>query len=356
MGWVVGGGPARAATADVVTESLVCPRCLLPAQDGLLCAACVHVFERSVADLGMLLPELATTVARLDVVHRANTHHYRPPDLELAAAVDVRPGFALAAHPLPINPDAVDLARQARRVLLDTVRAVGWHPLPTFIEGPVCRAGLRCRHWSCQQVRAGVTDVTGSLIRRVGQLRRHPNAADLVDDLEQLARRVESMVDRRPAGVYVGPCDQPDIAARLEDGVVRLEPGWCGVDLYARLGDATVTCEACGAVYDVRHRRAWLRKAAEDVWTYPALIVQAVAALDVDLTLDRLYKWISRDRFDQEFGTTRQRPYPLILAATDEEGRVLLDGEGRRSYRVGDVLARVEAMRAVRRAGMEATA
>lgn len=371
-----------------------CPRCQRATTDGLLCASCVGVFERAVADLGVLLPELAVTVGKRDEVARAIRHRHR----ELEVVEDPEPiVYALANHGAPVNLDAVEAAGSVRVTLSTWVAHLrsrygdpdGWsttiaahRPLlgpvcrgacshgscierrsPSFpaaaravtVAGPECHAGLACGHRSCLAVRAGRVDVTAWLLASVAAVRRDDAARAIVVDLVSAARRVEAIVDRRDPEVYVGPCDAPDVAVTLEDGTIALATGRiCGVDLYARFGEKVASCGACGARYRVSERKEWLLEAAREVWARPALIATALAALDVDLTAGRLDQWISRDK------RRHARCWPgvecgHIVAVALDSAEVNEKGEpvGRPMYRVGTVLDRVEALRAAKAEQLE---
>lgn len=314
-----------------------CPRCTRPTTDGLLCGACVDAFERAVADLSSLLPELETTVTRRDEASRAIRHRPAVDQLEAPRPVEERSSFALVSHALPVNLEAAELAVAAR------------FTVSTWV------AHLRKRHGDPDRRRWVVGGDGGVapevwLLASVPAVRRDDAARAIVNDLVSAARRVEQMVDRREPDCYVGPCDQPDVAVTLEDGVVGVTTNRiCGVDLYVRLGEASVECPACGARYLVSERRTWLLDAAQEVWARPAVIATALAALDVDLTAARLDTWISRDKRRHVRcwpGEACGHIVPVALDSdeVDEKGKPT----GRPMYRVGTVLDRVEALRAER--------
>lgn len=313
-----------------------CPRCTRPVEDGLLCAGCVEAFERAVADLGALLPELEVTTARLDEATRAIRH--RPPVDPIEdrdRPVEERSSYALVSHAMPVNLDAAALASSVRVMVATWV------------------AHLRRRHGD-PAVRRWVAGRTVTaeawLLASVEAVRRDDAARAIVTDLVSAARRVEEAVDRREPECYAGPCNAPDAKVVLEGGVVRVATDRiCGVDLYYRFGEAAVKCPACGTKYVVAERRPFLLDAVREVWARPAVIATALAALDLDLTAARLDTWISRDKRRHgrcwpgaECGHIV--PVALDSAELDEDGRPL----GRPMYRVGDVLTRVETLRAER--------
>jgi hypothetical protein len=279
-----------------------CARCRRRTLDGLLCPDCVAAFERAVGDLARLRADLQVVVAKLDEVSRAVVH--RPPRVEINVPLSLPrktsgrplPGWlisphgevALANHGVPVNLDAVDLARKVDAALagwVDELHPVVRAPFGPTCDlaspiGPTCRSG--CGHPSCVAVRAGGWCWHGScarirdrkvppavvlLLSATGQLRRHPQARACVDDVVRLARAVETVVDRRDADVYCGPCDAPDVSVTVDGErlTVALDRV-CGVDLYARFGDEVVECPACGYRYRIGERRPWLLEQCREVW------------------------------------------------------------------------------------------
>lgn len=352
--------------------AMPCPRCNRATSDGLLCTGCVATFERSVVTLASLLPELATTIARLDNVTRAIRHRRPGPDPVTVvaarenAAVPARlrtrhESIALVAHALPVNVDAVDLQTGVQ------------FTLATWVGHLRARWGdpdtMRGRWWETQRnTLAGPVDWCAWLLGSVDNLRRDDAAGAIVTDLTEAARRVELAIDRSDPDMYVGPCDALDLRVNPDGETVA---GICGVDMWARLGDRHVTCTACGHTYPVASRKRWLLDAAREVWARPVVIAQALAAWDVDVTAARLDTWISRDKTRHQRDCVRRRPIgprcPAgcghdscegarlrpwechrghIIPVCDDNGQPVSD---RPMYRVGDVLDRVQERRAAQR-------
>lgn len=373
-----------------------CPRCHRATPDGLLCTPCTSLFERACADLGALLPELDTVIERQDHAARAINHRARGDVVQVQADDEYNaippqlrsrdPRTALIATPLPVNLDAADVKAAVLMKLLEhAVRFTGDDPATEpALHGPACptlgcghdtcrRArprcgcgrlgcsdgrpacpGLECGHRHCQQVRAHTVPAAGRLLTATRLLRRHLLAAEIVDDILDCARRVTAAVDLRDPDMYMGPCEATSVGYKLSDAgdeLITVETT-CGVHMYGQLGDPVVQCPACGTRYRVATRKRWLLGEAREVWARPADIARALAALDLDLTQARLNDWITRDRQrharrcwpGQECGHILQRG--LDSDAVDEDGRPL----GRPVYRVGDVIDRVERLRAEREA------
>ncbi len=118
----------------------------------------------------------------------------------------------------------------------------------------------------------------------------------------------------------------------------------CSEDLYAAVGDTTVTCRVCGTGYDLALRRAWLLDEAEERWETAAVIARAVTvwsdyARGENRLVERITRWAT-------YGTSDR---PLLQV----RGHRLERGRDRPLYRVGDVreLVRYEDARHARSAG-----
>jgi hypothetical protein len=355
-------------TAAVASKGTPCPRCRRATLDGLLCGDCCGVFERAVGDLARFDVDLEVAVARLDVVARAVL---RLPDRAAAAAgpVSTLPAWlrskhgdvTLAGHGVPVNLDAVDLARKVQAVLARWADRL--LPAAVPLAGPLC--DYVCVHRSCLRIRLAGAPAALRLLGSVLELRRREDAGAAVDEMVKLARSVESMVDRRDADLFCGTCDAVDLAVTDVDGVIGFDlERRCGAELYGRFGDHEVECRVCGWRYPIAARRAWLLDAAREVWDRPVAIARGLAALDVDLTAERLDNWISRDRRRHQSLCLSVTP-PWAIPDCTHLWPVALDSDevneagepmGRPLYRVGDVLDRVEELRARRRVFVERTA
>lgn len=222
------------------------------------------------------------------------------------------------------------------RVLLD-----GERPLPR-LEGPTHER--RCLHPSCTTLRKAreqyptstdPADLAAWMLHRLPQVRQHPAAEQLVDEIVIAVRAVEHAVDRPSERWYAGPCGGRHVTVD-DDTSTELEVD-CDAELYAAPGAEHITCRQCGTNWDVADRRKWLLAEAEDALAYAELIAQALSALGQPLKGDRVRKWVERQR--------------LVAHGTDLQGRPL--------YRVGDVIdlltedARLAEKRAAKQAERE---
>lgn len=150
------------------------------------------------------------------------------------------------------------------------------------------------------------TQISGWLLQYTDWLRRHPAAADALEEITAAVADVERMIDVRPQLHYIGPCTAP-----MGD-----ERSYCTADLYAREDADVVTCRACGAEWDMWKRRSANLKAAADIITDPETIARALTSNGLHVTVERIYKWRERG----------------LLAPARTNPRT-----GRSQYRFGDV-------------------
>lgn len=290
-----------------------CPRCHRATTDGLLCHSCCGKYHTARRAIIKHTPDLSATWMRQDRVARG-TIHGRDRQLEAAeegleqAALHVLhrtrdARIALPATPLPVNLDAGDLYREA----------IAW----------LCTAAVDTPHL------------------------RELDPSE-VDHARRLAARIEDTIDRREPDLYLGACDAPDTihvdTTETDDGVVTFEVHTtdriCGVDLYARAGDTTVTCQACGYQYKIAERREQMLAEVANLLERPKVIADALTSLDLPITAKTLDDWIRRDRLLHEQGRPRRDGLPLILADP------VYDDHGKPLYRVGSIIDRIEAIRA----------
>jgi hypothetical protein len=353
----------------IVAGRPLCARCKRPVDGAVLCSPCGEAFTRTVADLQALLPELAVTVTKQDVVGQPARHAKDPLEEMIEAAGRVAgDARSLIANPMPVNLEAAALFAEVRALLIGAVtRIARIHELP--LDFPPAIAGPHhawCMHPSCVAIaEAGRWGdrLCAWLIRHAETIRQYEAVAALIRDLERVRRWVETAIDRRDPDVYVGPCDAPDVEVSLDGDVVRLateevvdektgelvtvvSDRICGVDLYANLGDLEVECPACRYTYQVADRKAWLLEAVRDVWARPALIASALTTHGMELNAARLDQWISRDK-KRHKRCLEDDGCGCILQVGIDSDDVDADGRpvGKPLYRIGDVLDRLEALR-----------
>lgn len=142
------------------------------------------------------------------------------------------------------------------------------------------------------------------LLARVERIRHHEAAGEAVRDITGAVDHALRIVDRPADRWYAGIC-----------GANAADHDWCHQDLYAAVGAAVIQCPACRSTWDVKARRDWLLRQAEDQLAHAALIAQALSALGTLATPVMISRWISEKQLQAKG----------------------IDTAGRKLYRVGDV-------------------
>ena len=240
----------------------------VPIHDATLCSRCTWDVERDLGDVPALVDELDLTLSR-------------------QTAIGYREGGRSAETALPFNVSASDVRDNLKATLVGWVRDL--HEQTPDAAWPDDTAAA-CSRW---------------LLARIGDIRVHPAGDQLRDEIGYAVGEARRIVDRPADRMYVGPC-RSDV-----DGVI------CAEELYAKLGDDTIKCRACGTRHDTSERRAWLLAAVDDQLAHATLAARAVSGLGVDVTPERIRKWKERGR--------------IMPHSVDREGRPL--------YRIEDVVA-----------------
>lgn len=326
--------------------------------DANLCTRCTRELEQALGELPALLIELEVTATRQDrgtgtaLYAMRRTRLWHEGLTAAADATDVPPALrsrdghkTLPTTPWPFSWDAANLAWTVRNTLgtwqrhLAETRGIEHGDLIVGgVAGPTC---AWCTHESCAQIgvnphRRRDVRVAAWLLRNITAIRLDEAAGEIHDSITGGRLDIERAIDRQDPDIYAGRCDATDVRTDLDGQLIRAVLGTCGADLYARLGDEQVKCGACGQLYDLATRKQYLAERVDDEWARPHVIANALTSLDEPVRPDTLRKWIERDAELVERG--RQAPYPLIL-------QVGVDDGGHALYRVGDVRARIAAMR-----------
>lgn len=225
-----------------------CPICSAPQVHGLTCHACTSAIERDLSDLPAIVDELHVTLARQARIGVAG--RTAAPPRELWA---YHPGASATLDDLTNT-----LTTWARDIAGENAvgSAMVYRSRDALAVGPF---HLRCPHDSCRIMRTTVTKISHpavvaarALLSSINDIRAHPAAAELMDEVHNAVTTARHAVDRPADRKFVGPC------LHDEAGVV------CQEDLYARHGADLVRCRVCGTEHPVIERRAWLLEQAAD--------------------------------------------------------------------------------------------
>jgi predicted RNA-binding Zn-ribbon protein involved in translation (DUF1610 family) len=164
------------------------------------------------------------------------------------------------------------------------------------------------------------------LAGQVDWLRAQHAGAEAFDELNAAIRAAERATDRPAERRYAGPCTA--MYDPSNDGREQV----CGTDLYAREGRDQVACPTCGTEYPLTARREWLRELAAERLLPAAELCRAIDGLGRPVSLNTFKSWVKRDQLI---------PRGHIPGYLGREVAI---------YRVGDVIALVEAAAARREA------
>lgn len=327
--------------------------------DAFLCTHCTAELERALGELPALLTDLEVTATRQDrgtgtaLYAMRRTRLWHEALTATTDATDVPPALrsrdghkTLPTTPWPFSWDAANLAWTVRNTLgtwqqhLTETRGIEHGDLVVGgVAGPACQW---CTHESCAQIgvnphRRRDVRICAWLMRNIDAIRLDEAAGEIHDSITGDRLDVLRAIDRQDPDAYYGRCDMPDVRVDIHgDGILVPLVGICGAELLGHLGEDEVKCGSCGAVYDVKTRRQYLVESVDDEWARPHVIANALTSLDEPVRPDTLRKWIERDA---ELVEQRRTPrYPLVL-------QVGVDDGGHALYRVGDVRARIAAMK-----------
>lgn len=278
-----------------------CP-CGRPVTGASLCTDCTHTLAVDLADIAALHADLDTIRTR-QTRYRAAAHRTS----------------ASRETPLPLDHRFTDRTATGSRLEDDTrntvttwVRLLADELPPTSRRLPADTVPDCCR-W---------------LLARLDRVRVAAWGPELADELGDVADRLRRFCDRPADRWFAGPCGAVLFPEAVDAGLR------CTEDLYAGVGDITVTCQVCGAGYAVAERRAWLLDEADDRWETATVIARAVTvwsdyARGENRLVERISRWAA-------YGTSDR---PLLQV----RGHRLEHGRPRPLYRIGDVRELVQA-------------
>jgi hypothetical protein len=263
----------------------VCPVCGCDQAEGLLCATDTDRLERDLGDVPALVAELDVTISRMDrVPSGGGAPRHADPDEE--------PGLASIAHTrTPIGWGAVRARDDLTNVLTTWARDVTqWKPHP-YTASPVRTAAKL-------------------LLTYISEIRRHPAANELVDEITDAIRQARRAVDRPADRVYLGQCFYEE------------NDQTCYEELYANPGASEVRCKVCGITHEVAERRAWLLRRAQDMLFTVEQASQMMGDIGgVKVTQASIRGYVLRKRLAYRPGGKLIRLGDLIDVVMDESER-----------------------------------
>jgi hypothetical protein len=324
--------------------------------DSYVCRACTRDMAAQIASIPALLRDLEVTISRQDHLDGAGAalmsvrssrvwqESDDPTVDDVPAELRGRSGrITLPATPWPMSWNAADLAWTVRNTLYRWARHIarveGLDVDLGLRQGPVCRG---CTHPSCRSVsmaRATTPDqwVAMFLLRTAESIRFNIDGPEIAGDVQFLIDALQKARDRRAPECFAGRCDAPDVRVDIVAGTtISPHVAACGAEMFYRFEDTEVKCPACGAVYDVVERKAFLVESMAEEWARPKVIANSLSSLDLGVTAATIDLWVHRAK------ARREKNKPLEPGDFFQLG---IDDDGKPLYRVGDVIVRVEIAR-----------
>jgi hypothetical protein len=258
-----------------VTTSAECPACGAPQAQGLLDDACTTRLEQALRDVPVLVAELDIAISR-------------------QAKIGAGAGKGgLASERSNINWGAAAVLDDLTNVLVAWTRDISneeWAP-----------------HWSQRHPAASASF---ALLRLIDRIRRHPAAADILDEITDAVTQARYAIDRPADRTYLGTCLVPDNTDHP-----------CMAELYARHGASSLTCRTCGITHDVHERRAWLlNKAADMIVTVREASSYLGEIGDIKVTQAAIRGYIHRGKLAYRPGTIHGIRLGDLLTVVLDEG------------------------------------
>lgn len=237
-------------------------------------------------------------------------------------------------EPIPFDVDASEMDWVVRNTVTTWARVVveeHYGRLPTLVPGPVCAA---CFHPSCAETRTRLelhrratpptrfAALCGWLAHHLPWIVQQPWAAQMHDEITSIRPFANRTVDNREDR-YAGPCTHAVlVAVDVAAAVVGFAERVCGAPLRLRNNAHTVRCKLCDAEYETVE--LWQRivdRSRDELATGPDISALLTDALGIRIS----------------WATIRKMAFTgaIIHVTTDDNDRKL--------YRIGDVLAVLEA-------------
>lgn len=228
----------------------LCPSCLRPSPDSMLCATETAWLRKDLKNLPMWMGQLQLTYSRQSQTGTGN-------------------GGKAAETPVAFDPDASRIKDEVANTVGTWIRA--------FEDlGDMGDLDNTMSAWC------------GWLLRHINRIRGHEAVGEFCRDMSAAVRKVQRKVDIPPDRLFCGPCDV------------------CGTDLYAPSGKDEVVCRRCAEIagpdaqvnhYDVQDRRQWLLETARaSLGTAQEILTAVPGMFGVTINSGTFKSWVSRDR------------------------------------------------------------
>lgn len=292
--------------SDTTTcRTMMCDR---PSDDGIVCRTCLKHLEQVLAETRWIMNELDLVAAK-EVRYTTGAGKVTTTGASLPLVVNLHAADVRSDYVAKLTLWTADLSRSINHTALAAVR-------PTI-------AGA----W---------------LLAHLEDVRTHPAAGDMIDELCQAYATAMYVIDRPFERRYLGDCGY-----ELES-ILCTEPLWC------RDGDTIAVCRTCGTEWDAVLRRHAIQQQAvngmDDRIMTATQAAETLVAYGVGHETnavrlrDRIRKWAEQPKCHD--GTSDPNKRPVL---TSRSGLRTPGQRTRPGYRLGDVIKLVNETDARRR-------
>jgi hypothetical protein len=260
--------------------------------NAVICADCEQTLDRSLGDLGSLLEDLDTALARQSRKRPARGVDMErddsplPYDLGASKASSALKGYLVGWARL-VSEERPSAKLQYRRGKV-LIRKNG-QPILTHLD----HTPLTCEDNS--------SSIADWLMHHVTWLARHEAAADAYSEIVGAVNNIRRTIDIAPDTRYVGPC-----------GAVI--DGWeCTETLYALEGSDAAQCRTCGTQWDARSRTLQTLESASTVAQDATTLSRSFALRGIALDTKRIRNWADR-KYLAGAGTSHRGHRTYIIA------------------------------------------
>lgn len=231
----------------------------------VICQTCTDVMDRALGDLGALLEDLDTALARMSRKRPARGSHERDD------------------KPLPYDLGASRAADNVKGVLVAWARLVSEER-----EVPI----------TCRDESSSIADW---LMHHIRWLSCHDAAPDAYSEIVGAVNNIRRTIDIAPDTRYIGPCYS------VIEGVE------CDETLFGTEGQEDVKCRTCGTTWNARDRTLQALAHAETVAQDATTLSRSFALKGIALDTDRIKKWGQRKHLVA--AGKSHRGYPTYIVA-----------------------------------------
>lgn len=243
-----------------------CKVCDAPTgDDAWLCRGDTSHLEVVLAELPTLLDELSVTLTRQDHISRVSSSGRRAAPERPDDRPEDEPHLGVKEQGSPMHLGAAAAFDDADDTLGTWACHIAEHrAVPLDLPAGRSQAA-RCALW---------------LLRHVASLRLDEAVGELYDEVTYVHGQVERVINRPADRIYAGPCHADVVKG--QDDTLRVER--CELDLYARWGADTITCDGwnaddgqgCRTVHTAADRHGFQLDAVEGALLPLALLRAAV--------------------------------------------------------------------------------